>query len=191
MSDIEKQTSITEEEYLRDELRREMKHEYVDGHIHAMAGATKNHERICQNITRKFGNHLKGSPCEPFSSDVKVKTPTGSFRYPDCMVVCNDESDNDYYTESPVILVEVLSRSTRKIDEKIKQFEYINIQSLEEYVLIEQDFVEIKVLRRSNEWRTSYYFLGENIAFESIGLTLSVEDIYSRVENDDMADFLK
>jgi len=182
---------LDEQAYLKGELAAETKHEYVDGQVYAMAGASKNHERISSNIKRKIGNHLEDSKCEIFGSDMKVRTPTGSYRYPDCMVVCDDQTENEYYTESPTILVEVISRSTRKIDEQIKRLEYINIPSLKEYVLIEQDFVDITIYRHSDYWHPTHYFLGENILFESIGLTLSVEEIYHRVQNQDMDEFLE
>ena len=121
---------------------------------------------------------------------MKVKTSTGSFRYPDGMVVCEQDNENDYYKTKPVILVEVLSHSTRKIDEKDKLLEYINIPTLEEYVLIEQDFADVTVYRRSDDWRSTHYFLGEEIFFESIELAIAVSDIYHRVKNADMVAFL-
>ena len=182
---------ITEAEYLESELTAEVKHEYINGGIYAMAGASENHDYISGNIYRKFGNHLENSACRPFTSGVKVKTAKGNFRYPDCMVVCEEDEEDSYYKTKPVILVEVLSRSTRKTDEKDKLLEYINIPSLKEYVLIEQDFVDITVYRKSDSWRSIHYFLEEQIYFESIDLTLSVEEIYHRVKNDDMVDFLE
>jgi Uma2 family endonuclease len=122
---------------------------------------------------------------------MKVKTPTGQYRYPDVLVIGDNEFiDNGYTTQTPTIIVEVLSRSTRKTDEKTKQLKYINIPTLEEYVLIEQDFTDIRVLRKSQDWRATHYFLGEDIHLESIDLTVSVADIYHRVENQDMTDFL-
>ncbi len=181
---------ITVEEYLNGELISEVKHEYVDGQVFAMAGASKNHERISGNFFAEFRSHLKGSTCESFGADLKIKTPLGSFRYPDCMVVCDDDSENEYYTTLPKIIVEVLSRSTRKTDETVKLIEYINIPTLEEYVIIEQDVVDVTVYRKSDDWRSAHYFLGDKIHFESIDLTLSVKDIYDRVQNEDVIDFL-
>lgn len=178
------------EDYLKFELTSEVKHELVEGYVYAMAGASENHDRISVNVLRKFGNHLENSPCEPFTSDMKLKTSTGNFRYPDCMVICDKDNESQYYKTKPIILVEVLSRSTRKTDEKDKLMEYINIPTLQEYVLIEQDYVDITVYRKSDNWRSVHYFLGETLYFESIDLTLSVEEIYHRVQNDDMVEFL-
>ncbi len=114
-----------------------------------------------------------------------------NFYYPDVLVDCNFNEAEPYYTDSPVIIVEVLSRSTRKMDEKKKLLEYINIPSLEEYVLIEQDLADVTVYRKSDDWRSTHYFLGEDIYFESIDFILPVEDIYLRVQNEDVAAFLE
>jgi len=180
---------ISVEDYLTDELARDIKHELVDGAIYVMAGASANHERITNNIARKFGNYLEGTPCEPFASDMKVKIGSRFF-YPDVLVDCSFDESQPYYTESPVIIVEVLSKTTRRMDETTKLMSYINTPSLQEYVLIEQDFVDIEVLRRSEGWQPRHYFLGDQANFESINLTLSVEEIYSRVKNEDMLEFL-
>ncbi len=181
---------ISEQEYLEGELDSDVKHELIDGEVYAMAGAGKNHERIAGNVFAKLHAHLQNSPCEPFSSDVKVKVGRNFF-YPDAMVVCNDQTDNEYYTESPTILVEVLSKSTRRNDETIKRVAYQSIPSLQEYILIEQDFVDIEVCRRSAGWLPSHYFLGDQFTLESIDLSLSVEEIYHRVNNDDVMTYLQ
>ncbi len=180
---------MSEEEYLQGELVSAVKHELIEGCVVAMAGASANHQRISGNIYSKFGNHLINSPCEPFGSDMKVKAGANFF-YPDVLVDCHFDETQPYYTQSPLILVEVLSKSTRKTDETIKLMSYINIPSLQEYVLIEQDYVDIQIIRRSEAWLPKHYFLGDDITFESIGLTLPVEEIYHRVHNEDMSEFL-
>ncbi len=181
---------ISVEDYLTDELARDIKHELVDGAIYAMAGASANHERISGNIAAEFRSHLKNSPCEPFTSDMKVKVGSRFF-YPDVLVDCSFDESQPYYTESPIIIVEVLSKSTRRMDETTKLMSYINIPGLQEYVLIEQDFVDIEVVRRSEGWQARHYFLGDQVNFDSINLTLPVEEIYARVKNEDMLEFLE
>lgn len=180
---------ISEAEYLKGELVSEVKHELIDGEVYAMAGVSKNHERIAGNFFVRLHTHLQNSPCEPFSTDVKVKVG-GNFFYPDAMVVCNDQTDNEYYTESPTILVEVLSKSTRRTDETIKRTAYQAIPTLQEFILIEQDFVDVEVCRRSEAWLPQHYFLGDRFTLESIGIELSVEEIYHRVKNDDVTTYL-
>ncbi len=182
--------SITEEDYLEGEQLSDIKHEYIDGEVYAMSDAKAAHNRIASNINRQFGNHLMGKPCETFTADMKVKVGSQYF-YPDVLVDCSSLGDDDLFTESPTILVEVLSRSTRKRDETTKRVAYLHIPTLEEYVLIEQDFVDIEVVRKSEGWQPKHYFLGDEVTFESINLTLKVEDIYDRVKNTDMIEWLE
>ena len=111
------------------------------------------------------------------------------YYYPDVLVNC--PAITGYFTENPLLLVEVLSDSTRRIDEHEKRLAYMQIASLEEYVLIAQDFVQIEVIRKNDGWRSSKYFLGDELTFSSIGLTIPVEDIYEGVENEDMVEWLK
>ncbi|SMF97132.1 Endonuclease, Uma2 family (restriction endonuclease fold) [Methylomagnum ishizawai] len=184
------QSWISEEDYLQGELLSEIKHEYIDGQVYAMAGASKNHERIAGNVFGEIRAHLKGKPCEPFASDIKVKVGT-QFFYPDAMVVCHDPDPHEYYTQSPVLIVEVLSRHTRKTDETTKRRAYLEIPSLLEYVLIEQDIVDVEVCRRVEGWVSKHYFMGDQILLQSIGLTLAVEEIYARVVNEDVRLFLE
>jgi Uma2 family endonuclease len=180
---------ISEQEYLEGEKTSEIKHHLIDGQVYAMAGASANHDRISTNLLAEFRTHLKNSTCEPFGSDMRVKINANYF-YPDAIVVCDFDDSQPIYTDSPTIIVEVLSKSTRRMDETTKRFSYINIPSLQEYVLIEQDFVDVEVVRKSEGWQPKHYFLGDTVTFESIGLTLPVEEIYHRVKNQDMAEFL-
>ncbi len=183
-------TLISEADYLAGELISEIKHEYIDGEVYAMAGASRIHNIISSNIARKFGNHLENTRCITFTSDMKIKA-AGSFFYPDVSIVCNDEQGDDYYTEVPLIVVEVLSKNTRRLDKTLKWQAYKMLPSLQEYVLIEQDFVEVEVYRRNANWFPARYYLGDEVVFESIGLTLSVVDIYQRVENEEMLEYLQ
>jgi len=181
---------VNEEEYLEGEKIAELKHEYVDGHIYAMAGAHSNHNVLSGNVHGEFRNHLKGKPCRAYMSDMKVRIANGSkYYYPDVLVNCPPV--NGYFTETPTIIVEVLSNSTRRIDETEKRLAYMQIETLEEYVLIAQDFVQIEVIRKSEGWKSAKYFLGDEVIFTSIGLTLSVEEIYDGVDNADMMEWLK
>lgn len=187
---IKPRTSLSISEYLTGELESAVKHELIDGCVFAMAGASANHERIAGNFYAELRAHLKGKPCEPFGSDMKVRV-RDNFYYPDVLVDCDFDESEPYFTKTPVIIVEVISRSTRKMDEKTKLMEYINIPSLQEYVIIEQDVADVTVYRRSDDWRSTHYFLGEDITFESIDFTVSVEEIYARVRNEDVILFLQ
>ena len=185
---------ISEQQYLEDEKSREIKHEYINGEIYAMSGKSKTHNIITGNVWAALMRHLDGMHCIPFSSDIKVKIESQNdscFFYPDVVVACEDENSDDYYTENPLIIVEVLSKSTRRFDQTGKFTFYKTIPSLQEYVLIEQDFAEIEVCRRNNHWVSDRYFLGDDVTFESIGLIMSVEAIYKRVKNEDVLEFLQ
>lgn len=188
MATAQQSAFISEQDYLAGEQNSDVKHEYIDGQIYAMSGAHANHNRLSATLMREIGNHLKGKPCQPYASDMKVKVGSKYF-YPDVMVDCSDSTD--YYTETPILLVEILSKSTRRMDETTKRVAYMQIPTLQEYVLIEQDFSKIEVMRRCDDWRSATYLLGDNVTFISIGLTLAVEEIYDRVQNEDIAEWLQ
>lgn len=180
---------MSEQDYLEGERLSAIRHEYIDGDVYAMAGASANHNRITANLARNFGNHLENTPCEPFSSDMKVKA-SNDFFYPDVIVVCHHKNSEACYTESPVIIVEVISKSTRRTDQTLKRQAYQELPSLQEYVLIEQDFVDVEICRRAHHWQSEHYYLGDEVYFAAIDLRLPVEAIYARVVNDDMREFL-
>lgn len=190
MNAVLKDKRITIDEYLAGELISDIKHEYEDGYVYAMAGASKSHEKICQNLARKLGNHLENTPCDVYSN-VKAYVSKSKFYYPDLMVVCGDDNDNEYYSENPILIVEVLSKSTRRKDHTTKRFAYRQIESLREYALIEQEMVHIEISRRSASWDSAHYFLGDEAVFESLDLKIAVEEIYRRVMNEDMQEFLQ
>ena len=181
---------VSVEQYLKDELNSDIRHEYIDGYVYAMSGAKKNHRRLSGNIFNQFCNHLQTGPCESSISDARVKVGTNYF-YPDVVVDCEDSDDNSMYANNPTIIVEVLSRSTRHTDKGVKLLSYINMPHLQEYVLIEQEYASVEVLRKSDGWVPRHYSLGDEIHFESIELTISVEAIYHRVNNKDIVEFFE
>ena len=191
MSAVLKDNRISVEEYLAGELISETRHEYIDGYIYAMAGASSNHGRIASNLARELGQHLKNLPCDVFISDFKVHINRSKFFYPDVVVICTPENGDSYYTEKPLLIVEVLSSSTQRKDRTLKRLAYQSLPSLQEYVLIEQDFVEVEISRRSTHWNSQHYFLGDKVYFESLDFTLPVTEIYRRVDNDEMREFLQ
>ncbi|RZK15358.1 MAG: Uma2 family endonuclease, partial [Flavobacterium sp.] len=140
MAILKQQPYISEQEYLEGELLTDIKHEYIEGEVYAMAGAHRNHVRLSDNVLGILLAHLKGKPCQPFGSDMKVKVGKNYF-YPDVIVDCSDD-EHDYYTKFPTIIVEVLSKSTRQKDKTLKRDLYLTIPTLQEYIMIEQDFVD-------------------------------------------------
>jgi Uma2 family endonuclease len=176
---------ISEADYLAVEKTSDVKHEYIDGDVYAMVGTSINHSYIAGNVHAALHQHLKGKPCQPHTSDVKVRVGTKYF-YPDVMVDCSPSDGSGYFIETPTLIVEVLSKSTRQHDKKDKRNAYLQIPTLLEYVLIEQDFANIEVQRRHNHWQPENFFLGDDVTFDSIGLTTSVAELYDRVQNEDM-----
>jgi Uma2 family endonuclease len=182
--------NISDKDYLLGERQSDIKHEFINGAVYAMAGGTKDHNIICGNIFGEWRQQLKGQPCRPYFADVMVKASTHYF-YPDVMLVCEpDEKDDERLVHSPAIVVEVLSTSTRVNDLTLKKIAYLNLPSLQEYWLVEQDRCEIEVFRRSENWASTYYVLGDTITSDVVGISLTVADIYDNVENQHIAALL-
>ena len=186
---------MTEEEYFALEKRTDTRHEFIDGYVYAMVGGSFNHGTLIGNIAGEIRNHLKGKPCRVFSEGTKVKVPNtqlgdSRYFYPDVVVDCSIEKADGQMLTTPVLVVEVLSVSTHKYDETTKFQIYASIPTLQEYILVEQSSVKIEVQRRRTHWSIEKYFLGDSITFESIGLTIAVEELYDRVDNEEMTEWL-
>lgn len=179
---------LTEEEYLSAEAESAVKHEYLGGAVHAMAGATNDHNRIATNFSISLGNQLRGKPCEPFNSDTKVRIMLADqvrFYYPDGMVVCDANPGSQHYQERPVVVAEVLSEGTRRVDLMEKREAYLSIPSLRVLLLIEPGEPAVTVYRRldSGEFGAALVRGFESvIPLPEIGAELSLADLYERVE---------
>ena len=189
MLKLKSQQKISVADYLEGEKVAEIRHELIEGEVYAMSGVSRTHARITGNLLAELRQQLKGSPCEPFAVDLKLRVGD-NFYYPDVMVCCDDDSPDPYYQTQPVLLVEVLSKSTHQYDRTHKAETYRTIPSLQEYVLIEQDFVDVEVQRRSEGWISRHYYLGDEVPLESVAATIAVSEIYDRVENEDVAEWL-
>src|SRR5262249_50829738 len=134
---------ISVEDYLEGELVSPIKHEYLDGVVYAMAGSRNVHNSIAVNSIIALGVRLRGRPCRVFNSDTKIRIRLPRrirFYYPDASVVCRPNKREESYQDRPVVIAEVLSKSTRRIDEIEKREYYSKIPTLRVYLLIEQDF---------------------------------------------------
>jgi Uma2 family endonuclease len=181
--------TITEPDYLQSELQSDIKHEFIDGEVFAMVGASSAHNLISVNMLTALSTHLKGKPCRPYINDMKVRVES-NYYYPDVLVDCSDLADDAYFAETPILIVEVLSASTKSYDKTFKLQQYKKISTLQEYVMIEQNEAIIEVVSRLDNWQSHYYGLGESFTLQSVGLTLSVAEIYERVKNADMLAWL-
>lgn len=139
-------------EYLAGEEHASVQHEYVGGTVHAMAGGTNLHNTIALNSAVHFSNSLRGKPCQPFNGDTKIRIEFPDhvrFYYPDAMVVCESNPPSDHFQERPVVVVEVLSESTRRADLGEKRDAYLTIPSLKALLLVESEMpVVVAYLRK-------------------------------------------
>ncbi len=143
------QPFISVEEYLEGERVSEIRHEYVDGQVYAMAGASADHNRIVTNVCGELRERLRGKRCEPFMADMKLKLPASNvFYYPDALVACDPSDNAPYFRERPTVVFEVLSPETERTDEREKRLAYATIPSLKVYVIIAQHERRLTVLRR-------------------------------------------
>lgn len=176
---------ITPEEYLEGEQYSDIRHEYIDGVVYAMAGGTRNHNIVSGNVFARLHGQV-GDPCIAYMADVKVTVKTlasESYYYPDVVVSCAEDDKNPQFLEKPTTIVEVLSDSTERTDRKEKFLAYTSLPSLEEYILISQDKKLITVARRKNDWQP------ENLVGDDFALAVSCSDepltsaaIYKNVE---------
>lgn len=173
---------MTWEEYLAFEEQSPYRHEYVNGTVYAMSGASLSHNRIAQELIVAFRSHLRGGPCEPFFLQAKLEIRAGSdliMYYPDVMVSCRPEDRTDQVVRNPKLVVEILSKSTQHIDRREKAMTYQRVEAIEEYVLVAQNQLRVIVHRRAEGWRPMLYTeAAALVEFRSIGLSVPLEQIY-------------
>lgn len=173
---------MTWEEYLAFEEQSPYRHEYINGTVYAMSGASLAHNEIAQALVVAFRSHLRGGPCKPFFLEAKLEIRTGRdniMYYPDAMVSCRPEDRTDQIVRNPKLVVEILSKSRQHIDRREKAMTYQRVEAIEEYVLIAQNQPRAIVHRRAQEWRPMVYAgMDARIEFHSIGLEVSLAQIY-------------
>jgi Uma2 family endonuclease len=179
-------TKISLEDYLEGEQISQTKHEYINGEVYALAGASDRHYRIAMNIATKLDSHLGNSKCEAFMAEMKLKADEKTFYYPDVFVSCDKVIKSAFFREEPILIVEVVSPSTRQIDRREKLRVYQQMPTVQEYVIIEQDKMLVEIHRRQPDGRWITYFynegdLDEQIEFQAVALSLDLEEIYARV----------
>ena len=179
---------ISAEEYLTWERQALEKSEFFNGEIIPMAGATRNQNRIKENMSVEIGMALKGTDCQSFSSDMRVHLPeTALYAYPDIVIVCGepdllpDEFDN---LLNPAVVVEILSDSTEDYDRGRKFLRYRSIPSLLEYVLIDSQRVAVEVWRKNDAGQWTLVEQTNDptgqFSIQTIGLTIAIPHVYAR-----------
>ncbi|MEG4961692.1 MULTISPECIES: Uma2 family endonuclease [unclassified Microcoleus] len=183
-----KEKFYSPDEYRELEETAEFRNEYRDGEIVQMSGGSINHSRIIRNLSRVLGNLFEGQPYELFHNDLRLWIPR--YRrgtYPDVMVIEGEPVFNEGRSDeilNPMLIVEVLSKSTNNFDKEDKFRFYRSIPELREYVLVSQyEFlVEQYIKTESNEWLFREYE-GETatVSFASVGVQMSMSEIYVKV----------
>jgi Uma2 family endonuclease len=185
METVENRAHLSVEDYLEGERRSEIRHEYLGGAVYAMAGTSREHNLISLNIASALRSHLRGRPCQVFVADLKVRLQVASdeiFYYPDVMVTCDPRDTERYFNRFPKVLIEVLSPETERTDRREKFLSYTQIETLEEYVLVAQDKMEVTVFRRANQWRPEVVKTpDEALRLASVDFALPLSAVYEDV----------
>lgn len=179
------QNYISPEEYLKLEELSQVKHEYIQGETYAMAGASDTHVTLSVNLVTLLRNHVRGSGCRVYMSDMKARIESRNiYYYPDVMVTC-DERDKAFqsFKRHPCLIIEVLSTGTEGFDRGDKFADYQNLETLQEYVLISQKRQRVECFRRNTEglWVLHSYTQGNEIHLASVDFRTSMDAIYEDV----------
>jgi Uma2 family endonuclease len=178
---------ITPQEYLRFERASQIKHEFLNGDIFAMTGASRAHNLIATNVSGRLMLQLDARPCEVYQADMRVRvSATGLYTYPDVVVVCGTPQFEDKEMDTllnPTVIIEVLSPSTEAYDRGKKFEHYRTIPSLQEYVLIVQNEAHIDLYRRQEKAWELHDVTGLNaeLTFISLSRSLDMSLVYRKV----------
>ncbi len=177
--------SLSPEEYLEAEKNSPIKHEYIQGRMYAMAGASDAHVTITANLLAMLRNHIRGSGCRVYVADMKARIESlNIFYYPDLMVTCDPRDTNfEYFKRYPSLIIEVLSSSTEAFDRGDKFIDYQELETLQEYVLINQNRQHIDCFRRNTEgrWELYSYRVNQELELTSVNFSCSLADVYEDV----------
>ncbi len=188
MTGLKQPAAISIDDYLAGEEISLVKHEYLGGTVHAMAGATNRHNAIAVSSILSLGSQLRGRPCQPFNSDTKIRAAhcgQTRFYYPDAMVVCHLNPTSDHFQDHPVVVVEVLNESTRRADLGEKRDTYLAMPSVHVLLLVESEEMTVTVHRRKldGEFVVEYHAGAEAIVpLPEIAAELPLAELYERAD---------
>lgn len=185
MEAVLKTAFLSVDDYLSGEEVSNVRHEYVAGVVYAKAGGSDAHNTIALNLVERLRPRLRGGPCRLFAFDMKVRLLHDGrdiFYYPDVLVTCDPRDTAPYFKEYPTVVVEVLSDGTERIDRHEKFSNYIQIETLEEYILASQDRMEVRVFRRSRNWKPEVFGKpDQEVQLDSLDFKMRLEAIYENV----------
>ncbi len=179
-------THLTLDQYIELEANSDIKHEYRNGEIYAMAGTTDSHNTIAGNLYALIRNHLRGSDCRLYFADIQARLEEcNCFYYPDLMVTCDSrDTETSTYKRYPKLIVEILSDSTEAFDRGDKFIDYQTLDSLQEYVLVSTKQQRVDCYRRSEQGRWFFQFFAptqNTFNLASIDLEVSFAALYEDV----------
>lgn len=178
---------LTPSEYLAIERKAEFRSEFFAGEMFAMSGASREHNLISSNLNREIGEQIKDRPCEVYTTDMRVRVPSGLYTYPDVVVACGNprfEDDQVDVLLNPIVLIEVLSESTADYDRGTKFKHYRQIPSLREYVLVDQATAQIEQFVRDDngKWAlTEITGMENSLSLTSIECVIPLSEVYRKV----------
>lgn len=174
---------LSVEDYLMGEDGAACRHEYINGMVYAMTGASDRHGLITLNIAAYLHPRLRGTPCQLFASDMKLRLDIQDqtlFYYPDLLLSCDPEDRATYYRRAPCALVEILSNSTERIDRQEKRLAYQTLPSLQDYLIIAQSERRVEACRRTTQWAAEVTTSGA-VTLNCLELDLSLDIIYEGI----------
>ncbi len=188
MSQPQPKQELSPEDYIEWESRQDTRNEYIAGEVSAMVGARDAHNTVSGNLYVLLRNHLRGGRCRVFASDMKLRVDSANcYFYPDVFVTC-DERDRgpeaDYWKRYPMPIVEVLSESTAAFDRGRKFGYYRELESLQEYALVDPDRPSVDMFRRNpaGHWVLYPFGPGAEVEFASVGLSMPIAAVYEDVQ---------
>ncbi len=181
-------SKLTEEEYLAIERAAEFKSEFLDGVMYAMSGGSLRHSRLASNLIGELHAKLHGSQCQVFTSDLRVRVSGRLYAYPDISVVCGKPKLADDQKDvllNPIVIIEVLSPSTEHYDRGVKFHLYRTIESLQEYIMVDQDKIMVEQYVRGDAATWILHDLrnpDDELKMASINAVLPLHRIYDGVD---------
>ena len=187
MSEPDQMMKMSLDGYLNFQETAVMKHEYVRGHIFAMAGATNAHNTICSNLNGLLYSFLRGRHCRVFQGAMARIEASDCVYLPDIMVTCESLDRKSPLTMAPRLIVEVLSRSTKQVDRREKLVAYQQLSSLKQFALVHQDRMKIESHAKiaNDEWISTVVYANDNLTFDATPektLTVPVSAIYEKLD---------
>jgi Uma2 family endonuclease len=180
---------VDESQYLKMEAQADVRHEYMNGVVYDMAGASTAHNRIVRNLIGELHAYLKGKACEVFPSGCRISAPNlNAYMYPDISIVCEEvEKKPDVFDTiiNPSVIIETLSPTTRGIDKGTKLFNYLQIPSLKEYILVDADTYNVKTIIKRNDDTFKIRCtsgLQSILLINIVGIEIPMSDVYYMVD---------